>query len=247
MSPEVRALFEAAARSYAGAGRYAWQFARGKLRHDPVFLALLRRGLLPDRGQLLDLGCGQGVLLSLLKAAKERDLAGSWPRNWPAPPLKLALQGIDLREDRVQAARCALGSSAQVILGDLRDVVLRPSSVIVILDVLLYLGESEQRRMLDRVAAALEPGGLLLLREADASAGFAFRVTKWSERIAGAMRGQFRQPLHYRGAIQWIAELAERGFTVDAEPMSEGTPFANVLFTARRGLQNQYAAADKRR
>ena len=247
MDSKVKALFEAATRPYIAAGKYAWHFARGKLRHDPVFFFLLRHGLLPDRGSLLDLGCGQGILLSLLKAAKEQYQAGSWPRDWPPPPLNLSLQGVELREDRVQAARCALGSIAQVILGDLRDVVLRPSSVIVILDVLLYLGESEQRRMLDRVAAALEPGDLLLLREADASAGFAFRVTKWSERIAGAMRGQFRQPLHYRGAIQWIAELAERGFTVDAEPMSEGTPFANVLFTARRGLQNQYAAADKRR
>jgi len=237
MSPQVRALLEAATRPYIGVGRYAWHFARGKLRHDPVFFSLLRRGLLPDRGSLLDLGCGQGVLLSLLKAAKEQYQAGVWPRDWPAPPLNLGLSGIELSAKRAQAARRALGDGAQVDLRDLRDLDIRPCSMIVMLDVLLYLGEEEQQRLLDRAARALEPGGLLLLREADAGAGFAFQVTKWSERITGALRGQFGQQLHYRSAIHWIAELAGRGFAVSAQPMSEGTPFANVLFVARKVSQ----------
>jgi SAM-dependent methyltransferase len=234
MNPQARPLFEAATRPYIGAGHYAWHFARGKLRHDPVFFSLLRRGLLPDRGSLLDLGCGQGVLLSLLKAAKDEYRAGRWPRDWPAPPLNLGLQGIELREDRVQAARRALGDSVRVVQRDLRDFDFPPCSVIVMLDVMLYLGEAEQARVIEKAAGALEPGGLLLLREADAGAGFAFQVTKWSERMTGALRGQFGQPLHYRRAVQWIAELAGRGFAVSAEPTSEGTPFANVLFVARK-------------
>jgi len=234
MSPEARSLFEAATQPYARAGRYAWHFARGKLRHDPVFFSLLRQGLLPDRGRLLDLGCGQGVLLALLEAAKAQYQAGAWPRDWPAPPLNLALQGIELHADRVQTARQALGGSVQVIPGDLRALDLQPCSVIVILDVMLYLDAAEQQHLLDRATAALEPGGLLLLRESDADAGFAFQVTKWSERLSGAFRGRFGQALHYRGGIQWIAELAKRGFAVGAEPMSAGTPFANVLLVARK-------------
>ena len=234
MDSQVKALFEAATRPHIAAGKYAWHFARGKLRHDPVYFSLLRRGLFPDHGSLLDLGCGQGILLSLLKAAKEQYQAGLWPRDWPAPPMNLGLQGIELRADRVQAARRALGGSVQVDLRDLRDLELRPCSVIVMLDVLLYLGEEEQQRLLEKAAGALEPGGLLLLREADAGAGFAFQVTRWSERMAGALRGQLAQQLHYRSAVHWIAELAGRNFAVSAEPMSEGTPFANVLFVARK-------------
>jgi hypothetical protein len=65
-------------------------------------------------------------------------------------------------------------------------------------------------------------------------------VTRWSERIACALGGQFGQALHYRGAIQWLAELAGRGFAVTAEPMDEGTPFANVLFVARKNQDNSY-------
>jgi SAM-dependent methyltransferase len=236
MDPQLRPLFEAATRPYIEAGHYAWHFARGKLRHDPVFFSLLRRGLLPDRESLLDLGCGQGILLSLLKAAKEQYRAGLWPRDWPAPPLNLGLRGIELSADRARVARRALGGGVQVESGDLRDLELPPCSAIVMLDVLFYLGREDQQRLLEKAAGALEPGGLLLVREADAGAGFAFHLTRWGERIAGALRGEFAQRLHYRSAVQWIAELAERGFSVRAEPMSEGTPFVNFLFVARKGV-----------
>ena len=237
MDPQVRPLFEAATRPYIGAGQYAWHFARGKLRHDPVFFSLLRRGLLPERGNLLDLGCGQGVLLSLIRAAQEQYRAGLWPRDWPAPPLNLGLRGIELSAGRVQVARRALGDSVQVDQRDLRDFDFPPCSVIVMLDVLFYLGEAEQGRVIEKAAGALEPGGLLLMREADAGAGFAFQATRWGEWIAGALRGEFGQQLHYRSLVQWIAVLAGRGFAVSAEPMGEGTPFANVLFVARKVSQ----------
>jgi hypothetical protein len=111
---QLSSLFDAATRPYLragspylGAGFYYWQFARGKLRYDPVLFSLLRRGLLPARGRLLDVGCGQGVLLSLLIAAREHYRDGDWPQGWPAPPLALELQGIDLRRP-VQAARRVL-------------------------------------------------------------------------------------------------------------------------------------------
>ena len=234
MDPKLTPLFEAVTRRYIGTGKYAWHFTRRKLRHDPVFFALLRQGLLPDSGSLLDLGCGRGILLSLLTAAKEQYLVGAWPHDWAAPPLNLVLRGIDLDPGCVQVARRALGRSAQLDQGDLRDVDPPSSSVIVMLDVLFYLERHEQDLLLDRAAMALEPGGLLLVRETDAGAGFAFHVTRWAERLAGALRGEFAHPLRYRSAAHWIAAIRERGFRVDVQPMSDGTPFANFLLAARK-------------
>jgi len=234
MDSQLRPLFDATTRPYIDAGRYAWHFARGKLRHDPVFFSLLRLGLLPDRGDLLDLGCGQGILLSLLKTAKEEYRAGRWPRGWPQPPLNLRLRGMELSERRVRAAQRALGGAAQVIQGDVRDLELPQSSVITIFDVLFYLEIEEQRHLLDKVAGALEQGGLLLVRETDSGGGFAFAMSRWSERFAAVLRGDFRQREHYRSAPEWTAELESRGFSLDVQPMSAGTPFSNFLFVARK-------------
>ena len=234
MDPQLKPLFEATTRPYVDAGRYAWHYARGKLRHDPVFFSLLRLGLLPDRGSLLDLGCGQGILLSLLKAAKVQHQAGVWPRDWPAPPLNLASRGIELSERRVRAANLALGGSASVTQGDLRDLELPQSSVIVMLDVLLYLEKAAQQRLLDKAARAVAAGGLLLVRETDAGGGFAFAMSRWGERFAAMLRGDFMQREHYRSAVEWTEELESRGFSMDVEPMSAGTPFANFLFVARK-------------
>lgn len=57
-------------------GRFAYHFARGKLGGDPVFLALLERGLLSDRARILDLGCGQGLLAAWLLAARRQFESG---------------------------------------------------------------------------------------------------------------------------------------------------------------------------
>ena len=123
---------------------------------------------------------------------------------------------------------------ARVEHGDARRVAFAPCSAVVILDVMLYLEPHEQAQLLAGVAAALEPGGLLLMREADAAAGLPFHVTRWAERLAGLGRARPRWRLHYRSAGEWTRLLDSLGFTVESEPMSRGTPFANILHAARR-------------
>jgi SAM-dependent methyltransferase len=234
MSPDHKALLADAARPYRAAGASNRHFASGKLRHDPVFLALLRLGVLPGRGALLDLGCGRGLLLSLLATARERYRDGRWPGDLPPPPLELSLQGIELDADHAEAARRALGGRAQVARRDLREGGFPACVAAVMIDVLLYLRRDEQDQVLREAAAALEPGGVLLLREADAAAGPAFHLTRWTERALELARGRLRSPLHYRTAAEWKALLASLGFSVAIRPMSGGTPFANVLFVCTK-------------
>lgn len=88
-----RALIAEASAPYRAAGRFAWHFARGKLAFDPVFPALLSLGLVPDQARILDLGCGQGLLLALLTAARDRFESGGWPADWPPPPGSIGIEG----------------------------------------------------------------------------------------------------------------------------------------------------------
>jgi SAM-dependent methyltransferase len=230
----VRTLIEAAARRYAAAGRFALGFARGKLRYDPVFTSLLRQGLVPDGARVLDLGCGQGVLLALLVAARDRYRAGQWPAGWPAPPLRFALRGLDSGAEAVRRARLALGSEAEIEQADLRFAALAPADVVALLDVVHYLDEAGQERLLTAIAGALPPGGLLLMRVGDPTAGFATALTRLADQLATLGRTGRLHRFCCRTIREWTAALERRGFAVRPEPKSEGTPFANVLLVARK-------------
>jgi len=87
----------------------------------------------------------------------------------------------------------------------------------------------EQRRLLERVRAALPARGLLLLRIGDASGGLRFRYSQWVDKTVMLFRGHSSVATHCRSAAQWRDLLVECGFEVQATPMSEGTRFANVL------------------
>lgn len=233
-APAVHDLIEATAYRYLGSGMFHWEFARGKLRHDPVYLRLLQRGLLPDEGgRLLDLGCGRGILLSLLATARERLGRGLYPQGWP-PPSRLELAGIESSLQAATAARSALGAEADIQVADLRDAPLPPARAVLLLDVLHYLPAAAQEGLLARVAAALTPGGLLLIRDADAAGGWRFAATRIQERACALGRRHWKQRFHYRSAAQWRQLLESTGFRVEVEPMAEGTPYANVLLAARR-------------
>ena len=234
MSPDFDDLIATATRPYGRAGRYAYRFARGKLRYDPVFQAVLKHGLLPKRGRLLDLGCGLGLLLALLSQARSQYQAGQWFAGWPTPPPNLQLSGVELEPWKVAAATQALGDKATIRQGDIRNIELPQCAGIVILDVLYYLNAAEQRQVLQRIASALQPGGVLLLREGDTAGRLRFHITRLVERLCCLSRGQGWLPFHYRSAKEWVKLLQELGFSVESLPMSHGTPFANSLFRATR-------------
>ena len=246
--PEVEALIDAASRRYLDCGMFAWEFVRGKLRHDPLYFGLLERGLeLPaeapngggeDRKEehgapavVVDLGCGRGILFSLILAAKE---TGARPPGASPLPPALRLVGFEGKEKIAEQARKALAGEAEISTADLRTADLPPCRVALLLDVLHYLPAQAQEDLLDRVAAALEPGGVLLLRDADAEGGGRYWATRAQERLAALARGDFRQRFHYRSAREWRRLLEARGLTTETAPLSEGTPYANVLVVGRK-------------
>jgi SAM-dependent methyltransferase len=225
-------LLDRACGPYRRAGRFAYYFARGKLGADPVFRAILELGLLRGRPRILDLGCGQGLLAAWLQAATHCYERGTWPAAWPPAPCPQSMRGIELMAREVARARCALGPACEVVQADIRSAAFGSADAVVILDVLHYLPAQSQREVLQRVRAALPPGGLLLLRVSDAGGGLHFRLTQWVDQLIMLARGHGRLALHYRGIERWRELLRECGFDSRTEPMSHGTPFANVLLIA---------------
>jgi len=233
LHPEIAALREETARRYLDTGMLNWEFVRGKLRYDPLYFTLLRRGFLPSNGLLLDLGCGRGIVFSLLLAAHEIETRGLYPKEWAPPPRGLTFHGIEGRPKTAGTAREALAGEAVIEIADLRTAELPDAKAVLLLDVLHYLPAADQEALLAKAAAALAGGGVLLLRDADAGAGWRFAATRLQERLSALARGHWRQRFHYRSAGEWRELMARLGLAVEVHPMGMGTPYANVLLAAR--------------
>lgn len=213
-----RAVTEAVAR-YTSAGRLPRGMMRGKLRVDPVYRELLVRGI-ADARRIVDLGCGRGLLFSLILAVRhERARPG--------------LYGVESVPSTARAARLALGAAATIVEGDLTETAIPPSDVVTLLDVLHYLPSAAQDALLRRIRAALPEGGRLFVRETDAAAGAGFLAVRAGERIAAIMSGNGLRRFSYRTATELTRRLEAAGFSVTTTPMDRGTPFSNVLLDAR--------------
>jgi hypothetical protein len=67
----------------------------------------------------------------------------------------------------------------------------------------------------------------------NADGGLRFRYTQWVDKVVMLIRGHWLVTTHCRSIAQWRQLLQECDFDVQATPMSEGTPFANVLLVAQ--------------
>jgi SAM-dependent methyltransferase len=226
-------LLHAARAPYRVIGRFAYGFARGKLAGDPAYRVILERGLLQGRRRLLDLGCGLGLLVAVLRAAERCAQQGHWPASWPAAPRGLSIRGIELMPRTVERARRALGAAAEIVQGDIRVAEFGAADAVVMLDVLHYIEADAHRALLQRVHATLPRAGVLLLRVGDAGGGLGFRVGLWWDRAVMLACGHGWIQLHCRSLGEWRALLLECGFDSQVMSASEGTPFANVLLCAR--------------
>jgi len=233
MTPSfINDLVVTASLPYRKVGRFPWHFARGKLRADPAFAALLEKGLIPD-GRLLDVGSGQGLLAAWLSAARQMHDGGSWPAGWPEPPRLSGIRGIELIPRDVEWARLALGERAEFLQGDMCRTDFGLADAVVILDVLHYVDRAAQDDVLRRARAALAPGGVLLMRVGAAERGLPFLFSKLVDGLVFLARSGRKFRFHCRTSSDWRMALEQLGFSVEAFSMDSGTPFANVLLAAR--------------
>jgi cyclopropane fatty-acyl-phospholipid synthase-like methyltransferase len=228
-----RTLLDRATRPYRSAGHFAWRFANGKLKGDPVFFGLLEHGLLPDGDRLIDLGCGQGLLASWLLEARALNESGEWPKDWPAAPKINNIWGLELMPNDVARARAALGDRARIDQGDIRTADFGKADVAIILDVLHYISHEAQEDVLRRIRAALPTGGTFITRIGDAAGGLPFYYSNWVDRVIFFLRGHGIIPIYCRSTAEWLEVLKRCGFEARSMPMHEGTPFCSVMLIAK--------------
>jgi uncharacterized protein (DUF2062 family) len=228
--PAFAELVRRAADRYASASITAWEFARGKLRGDPVYRATLSAGILSSGGALVDIGCGQGLTLALLAEARRAFDAGRWPSAWPSPPRFDRLIGIELRRRVAAIARDALEGDAEIVAADARTVAPEHANAVLLFDVLHLMPHADQEKLLADIRSRLQSSSVVLVREVDAAGGWRYLAVWAGNRLKAVAFGTWRQSFHARTEHDWRACFDRCGFAVETRPMAGRSPFANVLF-----------------
>jgi SAM-dependent methyltransferase len=250
--PHFVELVRRAADRYVGMSITAWEFARGKLRNDPVYRAAIVEGLLdeppvdgggaPPRQDsvLTDVGCGQGLMLALLAEVRSEVRSGRWPGS--APRLFESMIGIELRP-RVAAYACAaLGDDARIVAVDARHADLPPADVVLLFDVLHLMPVADQESTLRALVASLRPQGVIVIREADTAAGWRFACVRIGNWLKAVGVGRWRQTFHFRSSQEWLDLFGRLGLSAEVRRMGQGTPFGNVLFRVTATLRTSRPA-----
>ena len=224
---------------YASTSLTAWEFARGKLRFDPIYRSLLCDGLLsgdersPRAGTLVEVGCGQGLVLALLTEARTDARAGRWPAEWP-PVAFDRLVGIEKRRRVAGIASAALAGEAEIVAADARSVAIDGADVVLFIDVLHMMSRDQQEAVLASACASLSREGRVIVREANAAGGWRFGLVTMSNRLKALAFGNWRQRFAFRSVAEWEACFSRLGLRYETRAMGQGTPFANVLFVVTR-------------
>jgi uncharacterized protein (DUF2062 family) len=225
--PAFDRLVRRASRRYLGASFVGWQFARAKPRVDPVYRAVLFGDLLPRGGTLLDVGCGQGLMLALLI---EAEAAREGPGPAPPPAVQTRRVGVETRPGVARLARSAVSPEAEIVEADARRLELEPCSAVLLFDVLQMMSKPAQLDLLETIRRMLLPSGVLLVREADAGAGRRFLMVRFANRLKAICIGAFGQELRFRSRDEWLACFRSLGFHAEICRVEGGDPLGNVLF-----------------
>lgn len=205
-----------AAQRFRSLGAHDRRFVAWKVRLDRLFNALLAEEL--GTGTVVDLGCGYGEVLALAAFGDERR----------------ELYGCDLDAGRIDAARRAFADlHSRFEVADVRTCALPRAGLILLIDVLQYLEPAEQEELLRRCAAALEPGGRLILRVHDLDRGWMGHLTTGFDRVVFRAGGFRRRPVHLAVAA-YCRTLGDAGLAVREQPMRNRLPLVHSLLIASR-------------
>ena len=189
-------------------------YVRCKLWLDPVAAQLANEG---ELGDVLDVGCGRGQLgLFVHDLGRTRSLAG-----------------FDFDARKIEVAERAAAGDAVYSVGDATVAGAASADTVLLIDVLHYLTAEQQDHLLASALAALRPGGRLMVREADASAGARAALTRALERAATALGyNRARAELGFRSAAELRARLERLGCRVRITPPAAHAVLANFFLVA---------------
>lgn len=184
-------------------------------------LAAIERHL-PERGRILDVGCGFGLLANFVA------LRSPGRTVW----------GIDLAAERIDVARQASAALPNVRFesADIRSLDARSFDAVMLIDVLHYFPPSTQAEIVAACRRALVPAGNLICRDAVRERGPRF-WWNWLHEALMVRSGLTTTPdrrLHFLRFPEIKGLIEQAGFTVvTVQRLRRYLPYTDTLLVAR--------------
>jgi uncharacterized protein len=181
--------------------------------------------LVPEKGNILDLGCGYGFLCYMLSFLSE----------------ERTVTGIDYDEEKVETAKHNYSKNDRInfAVGDVTTFPLGKYDAIIIADVLHYLTPEAQELTIRRAVEALNPEGRLIIRDGNAELKERHQGTQLTELFSVKILkfNKSTNDLHFLKASQLQQIAANLNCTVE---IIDDTKFtSNVIFVVRNQNENK--------
>jgi len=165
--------------------------------------------LLPVKGKIIDLGCGQGLIAKKLSQKKTRMIIGIDQDNSRLP-----------KSDK---------KNLQFISHDIRTYPINNANGIILSDVLHHMNFIDQKKLLSSFRASLGKNGVLLIKEIDTEEFIRSKLSRFWDFIFYPS-----DKIYYWSSKKLQSFLKESGFSVQIERASRLFPGSTTLFICKK-------------
>lgn len=177
--------------------------------------------LLPKTGKIIDLGCGEGILVNYL--------ALTGPRR--------KLIGIEKNRKRLKFAAKGLKNTA-FFAGDVLKKSFPPADIILMVHLLHHLSsKTAQIELLKKARASLKKGGRLIIAEVDKKPQIKYLISWLTDAFIVPIlfeRKLYNFNFTYRKVGEWKRLLEKYGCKVNLQRADKNKPFSHVILVGKK-------------
>ncbi len=204
-------------RNYIYKGPVIEWYSRIKLRLEKNYEIIHKR--IPAEAEIVDIGCGYGMISYML--------------GFTSP--KRNILGIDYDEDKIKLAGNCISKNDRInfIAADAVTFKYPAADVFLLSDVLHYIPEQQQEKLLINCFDNLKPGGIIIIRDADKDLKKRHLGTRYTEFFStrlGYNKSVDRKLFFFSG--KRILEMADR-YNMRVEVIDESRLTSNLLYILR--------------
>lgn len=165
--------------------------------------------LLPKKGIIYDIGCGEGGLTNYL--------------YYSSPSRKLT--GLDRSKWRISRANKTKNNNVKFIYGDINKKNLPLASAYILVDVLHHIDYQNQEKLLNSLAKKMRSKSLLIIKDVDNSNVIPFLFGHLFEKILYP-----KEKIYTRSKAEWINLFTNLNFKCSFEKGSPLFPDSTLIF-----------------